>query len=143
LDYGAVIKSESIRYSLNGKTYEQAGQEWGLFRAEGDELVHEDPEDAKPFPIGGGSAQSHETYFAPQVVRCNGTGPPCDPAQNFLLFDQFVDGLAKLKEWPVTVQAAVYGERGLKEAKCVIQVDKQLIERLNQRRWAAPQCWED
>lgn len=141
--YNAVIRSESIKYSLAGKNYEQKWQAFESFNIKQSKLISVYKDDAHPIPIMAGRAESHDTYFAPRTIRCAEDDVNCDKYKNYLTWDNFINFLSEpeIKELQFELVSEIYGGPTL-NIKCTIEIDYNFMEQLKKTGWHAPSCWE-
>lgn len=142
MGYTAVIKRESVRFALTGHVYEQYWQAFTALDAEGQALKTNFQSDAHPQPIEGGSAVSHETYFAPRTVPCRKEDSGCRSGRNFLTLDDFVKSVAPGRELKFELRAELYGDKN-QQAACTVNLGEDVLRKLREKGWVAPRCKED
>jgi hypothetical protein len=140
--YNAAVKNEAIRYNLTGKWYEQKWQELGSSGSKDNVLLWEKSGDAHPFSIDAGSAESHETAFAPRNVRVGEREDPTTRSRNYLKWDDFTAGVSGLKEFEFTFVSDIYGQTPVR-TKCTVYLTNTLISTLKTRKWISPSCWAE
>jgi hypothetical protein len=139
--YNAAIKSESIRYKLGGKTYEQKWQEFVYTGSTDNELEVTKQSDAHPLAINAGSTLSHETRFSPRSIRIKGNQDQ-DLNKNYMRWEDFLKEIATIKELELELCAEVYDESPVK-VKCKIYISQNFVDHLQKYKWHAPTCWTD
>ncbi|MBI1920123.1 MAG: hypothetical protein HYS23_03475 [Geobacter sp.] len=140
--YNAAIKSEAIRFTMAGRSYEQKWQEFGSSGSNNNNLTWKKNGDAHPFAIEAGSTESHETAFAPRTVLVRGGEDPAARSRNYLKWDEFITGLSGNKEFEITFVSEIYGKSPV-NVKCKIYLTDAIVRTLKERKWVAPSCWAD
>ena len=109
--YNSIIVEEVVKFTLDGREFEQVGQSYETFRYEAGKLVKDFDSDAKPLPVNGGSSESHETFFAPQPISCPEASETCDPDRNFLEWHEFIRLADHADEIEFTLIGVLHDER--------------------------------
>ncbi|MBT3534188.1 MAG: hypothetical protein HN478_09935 [Rhodospirillaceae bacterium] len=138
--YHASVSSMNVRFQLGGKTYEQNWQLFQTYDNKQDVLVPHFVSDARPFPIKAGSADSHETLFAPHPIRCRDRDEICNKWKNIIYFRDFLAAIEKLHELAFTFTAEIFGESRV-SITCVVDMDDDVRDNLIFNGWSAPICW--
>jgi hypothetical protein len=141
--YNAVVKREFLRFSVGGKQYEQEWQDFVSTTSTNDNesLEPQFQAPAHSVPVNAGSAESHETAFAPRTINAVPGASVTDKRANFLQWDQFLKELSQVHELDLEFVAEIYGQPTLR-VKRSIQVDDSLIAHLRDKGWSAPSSWE-
>lgn len=137
-----VIKREIVKLQLDdGLPYQQRWQTFETFDIVDKELMSISKEPASPQTVSAGDAASHDTYFVPFRHRCHSDGDNCDEWRNFLTWNDFLSKIERLDVLKVTLIGEIYGHEQV-EVSCVVQVDRNLRDRLKDYGWHAPSCWQ-
>lgn len=133
--YNAVVSSECVRFTLNGREYEQRWERFVTFDTSKGTLDPLNQVDATPFAVGGGDAASHNTVFAPRSARA-----PAPKDRNFIRWEDFLTAIQRDKALTVEFTADLPGHRSLRRT-VVIDVDDNLIGWLKYRGFSSPSAW--
>jgi hypothetical protein len=138
--YNGTVHREIIRFQLGAKIFEYTWQEFGRSTSEGRELIFNTMGEARPFPVNGGSSDSHETRFAPRRPRCPTHDRDCLNS-NFLSTETFFDKTNGLKKLRFEFIADVFSEDRICAA-CEIDIDPSLWASLAINQWVTFPCWK-
>lgn len=138
--YNAALKSESIRFTIAGKKYEQKWQEFISSGSSGNKLIKVKRDEAHPLAINAGSTISHETSFAPRSIHVRNENDK-SRFKNFLKWEDFLKSITGSKELVFELVSEIYGDPHPLNIKCKIYVDDNFINLLKEKQWSAPSCW--
>ncbi len=117
--YNAILRRETLTFSIAGNSYTQVWNKFVKPYTEGDKLVLDPDSPAAPLPLTAGSATSHETYFWPKQIICEQTPGTCNEWANSLDWDTLLKSLkGGVKQIQFDLVAEVYGHDNL-TATCV------------------------
>ena len=139
--YGAVIRRESVSFRMGEREYVQR---WHSEQKITDldnngklEVTHVD--EARPRPIGAGSALSREMLFVPFPKWC-ADNTKCDVDENYYFKETGVDEIMKQKTMTFVFSYELFGDSKPVSVKCVIDIDERVNKDLEERYWTAPPC---
>jgi hypothetical protein len=95
--------------------------------------------EARPFPVNAGSALSHETLFAAWENDCEQATEACEPAKNFVKWDDFITALSSSNQITITTGAQIYSKAPV-EASCMVRLRDWEIEVLQKEHWLVATC---
>jgi hypothetical protein len=139
--HNAIIRREYISLSFGGRQVEHRWYEFGSSDVQEANVFFKRESDARPFPVIAGSAASHETLFTAWEVDCDGKENNCDPATNFVKWDEFLTAVKANNRLLVTTKASIYPKR-IVTASCEVRLRKWEIEILEKEQWLAATCNE-
>lgn len=152
--YNDVIKKEKVAFEIKGKQYEFMWQYFVSTSSErnSNRMVFNYKDNALPFTLNAGSAESHETYFFPHHSRHFG-GNTSAISQNYLKLDTFIKAFEPLILSGQSVDkmklkfkfiAETMNDNN-KEIERVIYLSQEDISRLRnpnlKKAWTSPNCW--
>lgn len=105
--YSASVKRETIHLTMNGVETKQVWSSFGKTKPTEGKLNPEFDSDAAPFPVAGGEAKSHTTFFSPVSQTCR-QDPKCDPFLQFVDGDTFLAKLATADNLRVELTSEIY-----------------------------------
>lgn len=88
--YGDLVLRERVQLRVGKLVLPQQWNAFGSIDRQGINMM----EPAGPQPLPGQSAISHFTLFAPPTVPCRSGNQQCDPKENYIRPESFVDQLA-------------------------------------------------
>lgn len=142
--YNATVRRESAMVSIPGRAPFE--QRWYRFVSadatgtEGDTLAVEKLADAGPFPLAAGSSTTHLTLFQPWPHRCASKDATCDPRQNYVTWDKFLELTKDQREFDIQFVAETYDAEPRVVAKCKVKLSERSYAGLMSRSWASPAC---
>jgi hypothetical protein len=142
--YNATVRRESAIVSIPGRAPFE--QRWYRFvsadatGAEGNSLTVKKISDAGPFPLAAGSSTTHLTLFQPWPHRCTIKDAACDPRQNYITWDQFLELTKDQREFDVQFVAETYDAEPRVVATCKVKLSERSYAGLMSRSWASPAC---
>ena len=131
----AVIRRESISYTLNSKTRRQHWQSFENFKYTECKIETPESADTHPLVLAGGDAASHVTYFA---ARVDSTLP--DANVHFQSWADFAAALSAVDEITFTIRAEVLNGEDLVE-HCRVKLDSYDKQRLGESCYLALTCY--
>jgi hypothetical protein len=138
--YTGTVRKEIVRFQLGSKTYEYVWQEFVDTTSKGKDLIENKLTAVHPFPISGGSSESHETRFTPNRQRCPNNDREC-LNKNFLSPEDFFNEANKLKQLHFEFTADVFPKKTTLAA-CVIDIGPYLWSGLATNGWITLPCWQ-
>ena len=139
--YNAMVHRETLSFQLGDTRYQQEWQEFQTFNLEDDgTITSKKKSDAHPMSINAGSAESHDTFFAPRSIRCDRGKSDCEPFRNFLGWEAFLEKLTHEKTLTFVLTAEFFSEPP-QNVSCTIEVTKDMVERLKVSKINSPTCW--
>lgn len=144
--YNAVIERETLSFTIvktdGSYTYEQAWSSFTTFDLIKGQYEPFERAPANPKPINAGSAESHDTYFSPRSIPCEGAKDDCpEKWSNYL---KWVDFLTMIKDVNARridfmLVGKLYGSDPV-NASCTIYITPTLISWLDKDKAYSPSC---
>lgn len=139
--HNAVIRREYMHFSLGNRHIEHRWYEFGSSDVQDGRLIFVRDSDAHPIPINAGSAISHETLFAAWEIDCGQTPQECDPAGNFVKWDDFLATIKITKQISLNTSAEIYPDQQV-AAGCLVRLRDWEITVLESEQWLSAACVE-
>jgi hypothetical protein len=137
--HNAIVRREWIRFVLPDRTVEHRWYEIVSSDMQENKLVIKRESEARPFPVNAGSSTSHETLFAAWEISCEANQKGCNPAENFVKWDSFVEKLKETRTIVFTTSADIYSG-GSMSASCKVNLRDWEIEYLEKDQFFAATC---
>jgi hypothetical protein len=135
----AIIRREYISMSLGQREIEHRWYQFGSTDEVNGALKFERSSEARPFPAAAASATSHETLFTAWEIDCTQAAQPCDPARNFVKWNDFISAIKVNPRITFTTRAEIYPSKKV-SASCVVQLRDYEVEILEGVQWLAATC---
>jgi hypothetical protein len=139
--HNAVIRREYINFSFGDRHIQHRWYEFGSSDIQDGNLTFKRDSDAHPFPINAGSAVSHETLFTAWEIDCEHLPKGCDPAENFVKWDDFLQTIKSTKQLSLNTSADVFPSRKV-TAGCLVRLRDWEIAILEKEQWLSAACIE-
>jgi len=138
--HNAVVRREYLHFSLGNRQIEQRWYEFGSSDVQDGKLTFVRDSDAHPIPLNAGSAASHETLFAAWEIDCAQIpSKQCDPAGNFVKWDDFLAAIKTTKEISLDTSADVFPDQHV-AAGCLVRLRDWEIGVLESEQWLSAAC---
>jgi hypothetical protein len=139
--HNAVVRREYLTFSLGDRHIEHRWYEFGSSDVQDGSLIFKRESEARPFPINAGSAVSHETLFTAWEIDCEGLAKGCDPAGNFVKWDDFLKIVRNKNVLSFATRAEIYPSKSV-TAACVVRLRDWEIDVLERQKWLSAACTE-
>jgi hypothetical protein len=140
--HNAVVRREYIKFEFGDRKIEHRWYLTGSSDFEGSNPTFKPEGEARPFPVTAGSAVSHDTLFAAWEIDCEQVTRDCNPAENFVVWDDFVKTIKLTKEIKIKTVALIYSKPPA-EATCEIRLRDWEISIIEMEGWLAAACAAD
>ena len=140
--HNMVIKKVTItlKFSDNSK-YRLRWHEFVTFTIKRNGQLEKGPaEPAVPLQITAGNVPSRDIYFVPFRKRCEDGKDNCKEWHNYLTWENFLKKLKIGQKIDFTVTAESL-DGNLLNSSCMINIDKNLINKLKKNGWQSPSCY--
>jgi hypothetical protein len=139
--HNAIIRRENIQFALPDRQVEHQGYQFVSSDIEDGKLSLKRVSEARPFPVNAGSATSHETLFTAWEIDCQSGQKSCNPAGNFVLWNDFVQVLKKSRNIAFKTSSDIYSGSPV-SATCEVRVRDWEIPILENEQWLVAVCHE-
>jgi hypothetical protein len=137
--HNSVIRREYLDFSIGERRVQHRWYEFGSSDVQNGNLTFKRDSEAHPLAVNAGSAASHETLFAAWEIDCEPTVKQCDPAGNFVKWDDFIKTIMTTNQLSFSTSADVYPSKRV-TASCVVRLRDWEIQILQKEQWLSAAC---
>lgn len=147
-----VVSAEKVKFSINNRVYEQTWHQFVFVSTDSQQrqnLLVNERASAAPFVVNAGSAEAHDTWFAPTTdIDCAFRGQECDVDKDFLASTTFVQAFEDLllegedrttRVLEFTLEARTL-EDGEKRQECQTRLTARYLRQFRQNGWTVLYC---